>query len=86
MDRTKILEAITDALGEVLQRELPEISPETRLFEDLHLDSTSILSLLMALEDRTGVEVDPETLEMDTFRTIETLAAYVESNVDVTVS
>ncbi|HKN52901.1 MAG TPA: acyl carrier protein [Amycolatopsis sp.] len=86
MDRTKILEAITDALGEVLQRELLEISPETRLFEDLHLDSTSILSLLMALEDRTGVEVDPETLEMDTFRTIETLAAYVESNVDVTVS
>jgi acyl carrier protein len=84
-DRSKIIEAIAESLAAVLQRELPELTAETRLFEDLHLDSTSILTLLMALEDHTGVEVDPESLKMDTFRTIDTLADYVQANVDVTV-
>ncbi|WP_017596053.1 acyl carrier protein [Nocardiopsis potens] len=79
MTREEITAAITDALGTVLEREVPEATEETRLFDELHLDSTSVLELLMALEDATGIEVDPEDIDMDDFATVGTLASYLES-------
>ncbi|ANZ40456.1 acyl carrier protein [Lentzea guizhouensis] len=85
MDRLTVLKTITNALTEVMQRDYSDATEDTRLFEDLHLDSTSVLTLLMALEDHTGIEVDPETLQMDDFRTIGTLADYLEANLDVAV-
>jgi acyl carrier protein len=80
MDHAKIVAAIEQALSEVLEREVSGMALETRLFEDLHLDSTSVLELLMALEDAVGIEVDPESLEMSDFKTIGTLADYVSEN------
>ena len=85
MDRLTVLKTITNALTEVMQRDYSDATEDTRLFEDLHLDSTSVLTLLMALEDHTGIEVDPESLQMDDFRTIGTLADYLEANLDVAV-
>ncbi|ALG10440.1 acyl carrier protein [Kibdelosporangium phytohabitans] len=85
MNRTDLIKAISVALAEVMQREYPDLAEDTRLFEDLHLDSTSILTLLMALEDAVGIEVDPENLVMDSFRTVGTLADYLEANREVTV-
>lgn len=77
MDQTSLVAAITEALAEVLKHDLPDLTEQTRLFEDLHLDSTSILELLMALEDRIGLEVDPESLNMDDFTSIGTLTGYL---------
>ncbi len=77
MDRTRILAAIQEALVEVLERDDVQITEETRLFEDLHLDSTSVLTLLMALEDSLGIEADPEALNMDDFRTVHTFANWI---------
>ena len=85
MDRSSVVKTITGALSEIMQREYSDVTEETRLFEDLHLDSTSVLTLLMALEDQTGIEVDPESLQMENFQTIGTLADYVEGNLDVSV-
>ena len=84
MQRTQIIAAIRDALGEVLQRDDVQVTEETRLFEDLHLDSTSVLTLLMALEDALGVEADPEALDMDDFRTVGTFADWVGNSLPVT--
>lgn len=85
MDRASILMMVTKALAEVMQRDYSDANEETRLFEDLHLDSTSVLTVLMALEDHTGLEVDPESLQMDDFRTVGTLADYLQANLDVAV-
>jgi acyl carrier protein len=85
MDRSSVVKTITGALSEIMQREYADVTEETRLFEDLHLDSTSVLTLLMALEDQTGIEVDPESLQMENFQTIGTLADYIEGNLDVSV-
>ncbi|HWO65627.1 acyl carrier protein [Umezawaea sp. NPDC059074] len=85
MDRSSVVKTITGALSEIMQREYSDVTEETRLFEDLHLDSTSVLTLLMALEDQTGIEVDPESLQMENFQTIGTLADYIEGNLDVSV-
>ncbi|MFW5418669.1 acyl carrier protein [Nocardiopsis sp. CNT-189] len=79
MTREEIVTAVRNALGAVLEREVPEATGETRLFDELHLDSTSVLELLMALEDSTGIEVDPEDIDMDDFATVHTLASYLES-------
>ena len=77
MERGAVIAGIEQALTDVLQRELPSISEDLRLFDDLNMDSTSALELLMALEDTIGVEIDAENLDMDDFRTIGTLADYL---------
>ena len=78
MDRPKLVAAIETALSEVLEREVTGLTEETRLFEDIHLDSTSVLELLMALEDLVEISVDPETLDMDDFKSVGTLANYLD--------
>jgi acyl carrier protein len=77
MDRSAIIAGIKSALGEVLMDQVSDVSEETLLFEELYLDSTAILELLMAMEDTLGIEVDTENLNMETFKTIGTLADYV---------
>jgi acyl carrier protein len=79
MNDHEILTAITVALGEVLQRDLDGVTEDTRLFDDLNLDSTTIIELLMALEDALGILVDPDTLEPEHFTTIGSLAEYVRA-------
>ena len=81
MDRNIILEKIELSLTEVLKRGVSG-AEDTRLVEDLQMDSTSVLELLMALEDNLGFEVDPESLKMDDFKTIGTLADYVAAAVE----
>jgi acyl carrier protein len=85
MDRNSIVADIMRALTEILEQDISGLPEGTRLFEDLHLDSTAVLELLMALEDMIGIEVDPETLDMADFKTIGTLADYVATNLGVTV-
>jgi acyl carrier protein len=76
-DRADIIAKIEAALSEVLMRDISGLSESTRLFEDLQLDSTAVLELLMALEDNIGFEVDPDNLDMADFKTLGTLADYV---------
>ena len=77
MDRGVVVAGIERALADVLQREMPTLSEDVRLFDDLNMDSTSALELLMTLEDTIGVEIDAEDLSMDDFQTIGTLADYL---------
>ena len=85
MQRQTIVERITDALSEVLNRDVSGATEDTRLIEDLQMDSTTVLELLMAVEDNLGFEVDPENLQMDDFKTIGTLADHVGAALDVAV-
>ncbi|KAA2264199.1 acyl carrier protein [Solihabitans fulvus] len=78
-DRAAVVAAIGGALGDVMEREVPELTEDTRLFEDLRLDSSSILELLMLVEDATGITVDPEDLDMDHLKSVRSFADYVES-------
>ncbi|MCM3129321.1 acyl carrier protein [Paenibacillus provencensis] len=80
MTTNMLLEEIKGALEEVLNtKEERPIGLETSLFEELHLDSTSVLELLMTLEDRIeGLEIDPDELEPDVFSTVGSLAEYIE--------
>lgn len=79
MQRQDTVAAIETALSEVLEREVVDLTEQVRLFEDLHLDSTSVLELLMSLEDSIGFSVDPENLDMDDFKSVGTLSDYLEA-------
>ena len=68
---------IIQATAVMLKRDPATITPDTRFFEELDFDSTSILDLLMVLESELGAEFDPETLEPDDFASVRSLAAYV---------
>lgn len=74
-----IREGVVRSLSQVLGRELRDVGPETRLFEDLNLDSTSLLELLMAIEEDLGVEFDAEDLEQQHFQTILSLSSFVRT-------
>jgi acyl carrier protein len=78
MERAQIIEHVRISLSDVLNRELPTLTEETRLFEDLALDSTSVIELLMGLEDTIGMEIDPDDLEPEVFQTVARLTDYIE--------
>jgi acyl carrier protein len=70
-------EAVAAALATVLKRDAATITESTRLFDDLGLDSTSVLELLLELENDLGVEFEADTLEQHHFETVGTLAGYI---------
>ncbi|MDN5794423.1 MAG: acyl carrier protein [Intrasporangium sp.] len=77
--RTAVVEAIAASLTEVLGWESGPIDEQTSLVADIGLDSTGVLDLLMALEDRLGVEFDAAELRVEHFATVASLAAHIES-------
>ena len=79
INRAEIRTALKKALSEVLNTEIPELTEGTRLFADLTLDSTSVIELLMALEDSLGLKIDPDELAADAFETVGTLTDYIEA-------
>ncbi|MEV5575043.1 acyl carrier protein [Spirillospora sp. NPDC052269] len=75
-DREKIVFAVSEALAAVLRRDQATIGEHTRLFDDLGLDSTSVLEVLMRLEDELDLEFDTDSLEQRHFETVGTLADF----------
>ncbi|GGM08943.1 MULTISPECIES: acyl carrier protein [Micromonospora] len=73
----QVVAAIVTALEEVLGQELTDVTEQTRLFDDLSLDSTSVLGLLMALEDALDMQVDPEGLQQSHLETVGALASFI---------
>jgi acyl carrier protein len=86
MNRAELTVTVIRCLSEVLKTDLPDVTEQTRLFDDLHLDSTASLELLMAVEEAVGVEFDMEELNMDDFRTVGTLVDSVFAAAEVAVS
>ncbi len=79
MDRSAILGQLRSSLADVLNRDIPELHEQSRLFEDLALDSTSVIELLMSLEDTINLEIDPEAMGPEIFQTVASLADYVQA-------
>jgi acyl carrier protein len=77
VERSGIIERIRQSLTVALGRQVTELHETTMLYEDLGLESIGTLELLLALEDTLGIEVDPEDLELEVFRTVGSLADYV---------
>lgn len=79
MDRSEIVEQVRITLSAVLNRDVVGLGEDARLFEDLALDSTSVIELLMGLEDTVDLQIDPDELEPEVFRTVGSLTDYVQA-------
>ncbi|WP_031469278.1 acyl carrier protein [Sciscionella sediminilitoris] len=77
IDRNRIVEGIRGALSEVLDTDCAGIGEEAELFDQLGLDSTGVLELLMLLEESLDVEMETEELEMSNFHTVGSLADFL---------
>jgi acyl carrier protein len=81
-ERERIVSAITSVLAQVLDYELPDLTEQSRLFDELGLDSTGVFELLMQLEETLEVEFDTDNLEMAHFETVRSLADFVAAERD----
>ncbi|MGW7056346.1 acyl carrier protein [Streptomyces sp. NPDC054888] len=77
MNRQHVVAALETALTDVLERPVTGLTGDVKLFDDLHLDSTTMLEMLMALEDSIGLVVDPEELDADDFVSVDTFTNFV---------
>jgi acyl carrier protein len=77
--RREVVAGISAALRDVLDHDVPELGEETRLFDDLGLESASVLELLMIVEDAMGITVDAEELDIDDLRSIRSFADFVQA-------
>lgn len=67
--------AVLDVMRQ-LQFDVAEIGDGTRLYEDLQIDSTERVELVVGLERRFGVGIDLD--DVVELRTIDELVSYVE--------
>jgi acyl carrier protein len=66
---TRLLDQASTAIREVSEAaRLVTITPETRLVEDLSLDSLDMVAVVMRLQDNHGIEFDLD--EAVNFRTV----------------
>jgi D-alanine--poly(phosphoribitol) ligase subunit 2 len=75
---SKCVESIQNIFSQVLYREVQ--SPQVDLFETGLLDSMGLVELLFSLEQQFGFQPDISNLDLDQFRSIESIANLVESS------
>jgi acyl carrier protein len=75
--REQVVDKLSVLLGRVLGRELPDVSADTRLFDELGLSSSKTLELLLVLEEDLDIQVDVEEIERRHLATIGSLADFV---------
>lgn len=75
MDRTTVQRRIANWFLESLHLEIP--SPETDLFETGVLDSLGFVELVLHLEQEFGVKITLEQVEIDNFRSVDRIAAFL---------
>jgi acyl carrier protein len=73
----QLIEVIAAALGSVLERDLGPVTGSTRLFDDIGMDSTNVLDLMMALEESLDLEFYTDDLELSHFATVGKLAEFI---------
>ncbi|MEU3898846.1 acyl carrier protein [Streptomyces sp. NPDC045251] len=76
-ERERCVDAVRKGLGEVLNKDVSGAAEGVRLFDELGLDSSSALELLITIEEILDVQFDAEDLEMTHFETVGSLADFV---------
>lgn len=79
-DRRELEERLAETLAEVLHVDVP--SRETDLIRTGRLDSVGLVDLLLRLERHYGVHVEMENLEIDQFRSLGAITAFVAARLE----
>jgi acyl carrier protein len=72
---------LVETLG--VKDQAPAIGATTPLFGSLpELDSMAVLELVLALEERFGIEIEGEDVTAEAFETLASLTAFVDSRLN----
>ena len=74
MDKQQIFNQVQSALVQLFELSPDDIKPESKLFEELDLDSIDAVDLVVHLQKKIGKKVDPET-----FKSVRTVQDVVEA-------
>lgn len=74
--QSEILERIRTTLVELFELEPAQVTPESRLYEDLEIDSIDVVDLMDEVQKYTGRKVTPE--DFRSVRTVSDLAAVMQ--------
>lgn len=70
------MEQLLDLVADVLEEDRDKISGETKLIEDLDIDSIMILELMAAIVDSYGIDINPTMIKDIT--TVNSIAEILE--------
>jgi acyl carrier protein len=76
LSRDQILAEIVRMMSERFEMDPEEIRPESRLFEDLDLDSIDAIDMAVKMQDLTGKRVEESSLR--TLRTVKDVVDLTE--------
>ena len=68
---------------ELMQRKDVVLADDVALIDEGYLTSLQIVELLVFLEERFEIEIDPMEVDEENFKTLTTIAALVESKLGV---
>ena len=73
------LETLREALAEVLERDVPSLTPDMEIDREFDLDSVMFVQFLLSVEDRVpGLRFDPEVLAEAAFNNVASLLAFLD--------
>jgi acyl carrier protein len=73
-----VFEKVRDMIAEQLQVDAKQITPQSRLVEDLNADSANVMVMILELESEFGIEVEDEVILG--LKTVGDVVAYIEKN------
>lgn len=76
MNKNAIYQEVTDLLVQLFELDAAEITPESRLYEDLELDSIDAVDMVVHLQKRIGRKIKPEIFKA--VRTVQDVVDAVE--------
>ena len=76
-----VLERLIEAVADVLDIEISEISEESRFVEDLGADSLDVMEIIMNLEKEFNIKIDMEEASQD-IKTVGDAAQKIEKAIN----
>ncbi|GAB6045266.1 acyl carrier protein [Caminibacter profundus] len=73
-----IFDQVKEVIVEQLNVSPEEVKPEANFVEDLGADSLDVVEMIMALEERFGIEI-PDS-EAENIKTVQDVVDYIEKN------
>ena len=80
MTRDEIYDTIVDILADSFELDREEITRESKLYEELGLDSIDAVDIFVQLREVTGRRPDPQVARQ--IRTVDELILFVEAELD----
>lgn len=74
MEKNEIYQEITGLLVKLFELDADDITPESRLYEDLELDSIDAVDMVVHLQKRIGRKIKPEI-----FKSVRTVQDVVDA-------